>query len=104
MRFEGLFRLVDGTEANQAALLARMFTISYYVVSRSLTVLIRLSHGGFLAQKRTTYDTEVAGYAKTAIKQDRIGQAPEFVPQLSELYRPLPRLIDSKIRTTRWPI
>jgi hypothetical protein len=83
VKFEGLFRLVDaGAEANQPSLLAKLFTVGQSLVRRepnNLSLLIRLGHAGFIAQKRkiTTYDAEVSGYAKNAIKQIEAGQTPD---------------------------
>lgn len=83
VKFEGLFRqLESGTEGNEAAVLAKVFTAGQLLLDRQpddLTILIRLSYAGFVAQKRKldTYSVNAARYADAAIKQIESGRTPE---------------------------
>ncbi|MEO6392176.1 MAG: hypothetical protein ABIP75_10015 [Pyrinomonadaceae bacterium] len=83
VKFEGLFRQLEtGAEGNEVVLLAKVFTTGQQLLDRQpddLTILIRLSHAGFIAQKRKldTYSANSAKFADAAIKQIEAGQTPE---------------------------
>jgi len=95
VKFEGLFRQLEaGAEGNEAAVLARVFTTGQQLLERQpddLTVLIRLSNAGFIAQKRKldNYSSSAAKFADLAIKQIESGRSPEAsFSNYPEVYRP----------------
>jgi hypothetical protein len=83
VNFEGLFRAVDaGTEPDQPALLARLFTTGEALLKRepqNLSLLIRLGYAGYIAEKRKieTYRKTADPAAENAVKQLDAGVTPD---------------------------